>query len=202
MASPSTPMASSSRRSRSRPAGRRRGWEPSSAACCSSPGSAASWREGCWTASASSPCSRSRRRSARARSCWPHHGPNSWPSPSATPWAVDSSARSASTTSPRPPLRAEVRWRGAVRFEAAIVAVAFVVAQLLVGGHRVRPAGEPRETALHALRLALRDRRMRRWLAAALIAGAAGSCVPMVWRATCSGKAPDRARLKAFTAAG
>ncbi len=71
----------------------------------------------------------------------------------------------------------EVGWRGAVRFEAASAAVAFVVAQLLVRGHRVRPARGPRESALHALRLALRDRRMRRWLAATLIAGAATDAI-------------------------
>jgi len=66
-----------------------------------------------------------------------------------------------------------IGWRGAIKVDAATVAVAFVGTALLIRGHGGRPSRRPRQSPLRALRRALRDVRMVRWLAATLIAGAA-----------------------------
>jgi predicted MFS family arabinose efflux permease len=72
-----------------------------------------------------------------------------------------------------------IGWRGAVRVEAVSVAAAFVVTLLFVRGRGERPSRSEgsRDGALRALRRALRDRPMQRWLAATLLAGAATDAI-------------------------
>ncbi len=70
-----------------------------------------------------------------------------------------------------------IGWRGAIRVHAISLAVAFAVALVLVRSHGGRPTHTSHESALSALRRALRERPMQRWLAATIITGAATDVV-------------------------
>ena len=74
-------------------------------------------------------------------------------------------------------LSSTVGWRGAIRVHAVSLAVAFALALLLVRGRGGRPSPTRREGAVRALRRALRERPMQRWLAATVITGAATDVV-------------------------
>lgn len=65
-----------------------------------------------------------------------------------------------------------VGWRAIIRIDAATVAAAFLATALIVRGRAGRPAVR-RESAVRALRRAVHDPRMRVWLLATLVSGAA-----------------------------
>jgi predicted MFS family arabinose efflux permease len=64
-------------------------------------------------------------------------------------------------------------WRATIRVEAATVAVAFVLTAVLVKDRGGTPRTRPTESSIRALRLAWRRPRLRAWLFATLISGAA-----------------------------